>query len=127
MMENIKEINKDELFTEGKVFLDAGGKFVTAVCSDLDAQLEVTYFFSSDSGTKMYGLRYKVAKDEEVQSFSGITLATLLIENEMKELFGLKMQGLAIDYGGHLLLAQDSPVTPLLKTKKMDVLSKGEG
>jgi ech hydrogenase subunit D len=124
-MENIKEIKKDELLAEGKKFLDAGGKFVTAVCSDVGEQLEVIYYFSLNRGTELNGLRYKVAKDEEVQSFSGVTLATVLIENEMKELFGLKMQGLAIDYGGHLLLAQDSPVTPLLKTKK-DV-SKGEG
>jgi Ni,Fe-hydrogenase III component G len=123
-MENIREIKKDELLAEGRKFLDAGGKFVTAVCSDLDEYLEVTYFFSHNAGTDMDGLRYKVAKDEDVPSFSGITLATVLIENEMKELFGLKMKDLAIDYGGHLLLAQDSPVTPLLKTKK-DV-SKGE-
>jgi Ni,Fe-hydrogenase III component G len=113
--------------TEAKKFLDAGGKFVTAVCSDLDENLEVTYFFSENAGTEMTGLRYKVAKDEEVQSFSGVTLATVLIENEMKELFGLKVTGLAIDYGGHLLLAQDSPTTPLLKTHKVtSITSKGE-
>ena len=123
-MENIREIKKEELLAEGKKFLDAGGKFVTAVCSDLNELLEVTYFFSLSSGTEMTGLRYKVAKDEEVDSLSRVTLATVLIENEMKELFGLKVKDLAIDYGGHLLLAQDSPVTPLLKTKK-DV-SKGE-
>jgi Ni,Fe-hydrogenase III component G len=75
----------------------------------------------------MTGLRFKVGKDEEVQSFSGVTLATVLIENEMKELFGLKVNGLAIDYGGHLLLAQDSPTTPLLKTYKVtSTTSKGE-
>jgi len=123
-MENIKEIKKDELLTEGKRFLDAGGKFVTAVCNDLDAQLEVTYFFSLNRGTELSGLRYKVAKDEEVPSFSGTTLATVLIENEIKEMFGLKVKDIAIDFGGHMLLAEDSPVTPLLKTKK-DAL-KGE-
>jgi len=126
-MENIKEIKKEEFMIEGKKFLDAGGKFVTAVCSDLDEYLEVTYFFSKNAGTEMTGLRFKVAKDEEVQSFSGVTLATVLIENEMKELFGLKVNGLAIDYGGHLLLAQDSPTTPLLKTHKVtSTTSKGE-
>ena len=126
-MENIREIKKDELLAEGRKFLDAGGKFVTAVCSDLDQHLEVTYFFSLNAGTVMNGLRYKVAKDEEVPSFSGVTLATVLIENEMKELFGLKVTDLAIDYGGHLLLAQDSPTTPLLKTYKVtSVTSKGD-
>ncbi|MGA3206705.1 MAG: NADH-quinone oxidoreductase subunit C [Syntrophales bacterium] len=126
-MENIREIKKDELLAEGRKFLDAGGKFVTAVCSDLDEHLEVTYFFSLNAGTVMNGLRYKVAKDEDVPSFSGVTLATVLIENEMKELFGLKVTDLAIDYGGHLLLAQDSPVTPLLKTYKVtSTTAKGD-
>jgi ech hydrogenase subunit D len=123
-MENIKEINKDDIVSEGKKLLDAGAKFVTAVCSDLDEKLEVTYLFSSKSGTELTCLRYKIGKDEEVASLSGTTLATVLIENEMKELFGLKIKDLAIDYGGHLLLAQDSPTTPLLKAKK--ATSKGE-
>jgi len=38
----------------------------------------------------------------------------------MQELFGQKIKGLAIDYGGHLLLAQDSPVTPMLKAKQAE-------
>jgi Ni,Fe-hydrogenase III component G len=123
-MENIREINKDDIVSEGKKLLDAGAKFVTAVCSDLDEKLEVTYLFSSKSGTELTCLRYKIGKDEEVASLSGTTLATVLIENEMKEMFGLKIKDLAIDYGGHLLLAQDSPTTPLLKAKK--ATSKGE-
>jgi putative intracellular protease/amidase len=51
-MENIREIKKEELLAEGKKFLDAGGKFVTAVCSDLNELLEVTYFFSLNSVLK---------------------------------------------------------------------------
>ena len=123
-MENIKEINKNDIISEGKKLLDAGAKFVTAICNDQDEKLEVTYLFSSKSGTELTCLRYKIGKDEEVDSLSGTTLATVLIENEMKELFGLKIKDLAIDYGGHLLLAQDSPTTPLLKTKQ--AISKGD-
>ncbi|MEN6317475.1 MAG: NADH-quinone oxidoreductase subunit C [Syntrophaceae bacterium] len=123
-MENMKEINKNDIVSEGKKLLDGGAKFVTAVCSDLGEKLEVTYLFSSTRGTELTCLRYIIGKDEEVASLSGTTLSTVLIENEMKELFGLKVKDLAIDYGGHLLLAQDSPVTPLLKTKK--ATSKGE-
>ncbi|MGA2026012.1 MAG: NADH-quinone oxidoreductase subunit C [Syntrophobacteraceae bacterium] len=111
--------------SEGKKLLDAGAKFVTAVCNDLDAQMEVTYFFSSDRGTEMTGLRCTVAKDEEVPSLSGETLSVVLIENELQELFGLKVKGIAIDYGGHMLLAHDSPATPMLKEKKADE-PKGE-
>jgi len=115
-MENMKAITKDELLNEGEKLLTGGAKFVTAVCRDLGEQLEVTYFFSLKGGTEMYPLRYTVNKEEEAPSFSQVTLATVLIENEMKEMFGLKVKDLALDFGSHLLLAQDSPVTPLLKT-----------
>ena len=123
-MENLTKIDKSAIVSEGKKLLDAGAKFVTAVCNDLDAQMEVTYFFSSNRGTEMTGLRCTVAKDEEVPSLSGETLSVVLIENELQELFGLKVQGIAIDYGGHMLLAHDSPTTPMLKEKKVE--PKGE-
>ena len=123
-MENLITVSKEALVDEGKKLLDAGGKFVTAVCNDLDAEMEVTYFFSTNRGTEMTGLRCTVAKDEEVPSLTGTTLATVLIENELQELFGLKVKGIAIDYGGHMLLAHDSPSTPMLKEKKAE--PKGE-
>ncbi|MCE5243467.1 MAG: NADH-quinone oxidoreductase subunit C [Syntrophobacteraceae bacterium] len=123
-MENIRQIAKSDIVNEGKKLMDAGSKLVTAVCSDLDEKLEVSYFFSSGRGVDMTCLRYTVGKDEEVQSLSGVTLSSVLIENEMQELFGLKVKGLAIDYGGHMLLAHDSPVMPMLKTKKAE--AKGD-
>lgn len=123
-MENIRQIAKSDIVNEGKKLMNAGSKLVTAVCCDLDEKLEVTYFFSSDRGVDMTGLRFTVGKDEEVQSLSGVTISSVLIENEMQELFGLKVKGLAIDYGGHMLLAHDSPVTPMLKAKKAE--AKGD-
>jgi len=122
-MENIKEITKNDIVSEGKKLLDAGAKFVTAVCNDLDEKFEVNYVFSQNRGVDLTLLRYAVGKDEEVPSLSGITLSTVLIENEMKEFFGLKVKDIAIDFGGHLMLAHDSPTTPMLKSKKAE--SKG--
>jgi Ni,Fe-hydrogenase III component G len=119
-MENLIQIDKSAIVGEGKKLMEAGAKFVTAVCNDLDKELEVTYFFSSNRGTEMKGLRCTVGKDEEVQSLSGVTLAAVLIENELQELFGLQVKGIAIDYGGHMLLAHDSPTTPMLKEKKAE-------
>jgi len=121
VMENIIQITKDDIVGEGKKLLDAGAKFVTAVCNDLDENLEVSYFFSTNRGIDLTCLRYTVGKDEEVPSLTGVTLSTLLIENEMKELFGLKVKDLAIDYGGYLMLAHDSPKTPMLKERKTDL------
>jgi len=38
-MDNIKKIDKSTIVNEGKKLLDAGGKFVAAVCNDLDPEL----------------------------------------------------------------------------------------
>ena len=123
-MENLIKIDKSAIVSEGRELLAAGAKFVTAVCNDLDTEMEVNYFFSSNRGAEMKGLRFTVAKGEEVPSLTGETLAVVLIENELQELFGLKVKGIAIDYGGHMLLAHDSPTTPMLKEKKAE--PKGE-
>lgn len=115
MIENIKEINKDALLKEVQKFADAKARFVTAVCNDLGDKLEVTYYFNYSPGMEMVPLRIAVGKDEEVPSITGIYLTAVLIENEMSELFGLKVKGMAIDFGGHMLLGKDSPVLPMLK------------
>ncbi len=122
-MENLIRIDATAIVSEGKKLLDTGCKFVTAVCNDLGEQLEVIYLFSSNRGTEMKGFRCAVAKDEEIPSLTGTTLAAVLIENELQELFGLKIKGIAIDYGGHMLLAHDSPVMPMLKEKKAEPIA----
>lgn len=115
MIENLKEIKKEDLLVEVKKLADAKERFVTAVCNDLGDKLEATYYFNKSPGMEMHALRMAVGKDEEVPSITGIFLTAVLIENEMKEMFGLKVKDIAIDFGGHMLLAQDSPVTPMLK------------
>lgn len=115
MIDNLKEITKDTLLQEVQKFADAKARFVTTVCSDLGDKLEVTYFFNYSPGMDMVGLRMVVGKDEEVPSISGIYLTAVLSENEMYEQYGLKVKDMAIDFGGHMFLAKDSPVKPMLK------------
>lgn len=125
MIENLKEIKKKDLLTEVKKFADAKARFVTAVCSDLGDKLQVTYYFNYSPGMEMNALQMIVGKDEDVPSVTGIYLTAVLNENEMKELFGLKVKDIAIDFGGRMLLAQDSPVLPMLKTNQEATEGKG--
>jgi Ni,Fe-hydrogenase III component G len=127
MIDNLKEIGKDQLLAEVKKYADSKARFVTGVCSDLGDKLEVTYYFNSYPSLEMSALRFKVGKDEEVPSVSGICLTAVLIENEMSEFFGLRVKGMAIDFGGHMLLAQDSPVLPMLKTEEQLTAGKKGG
>lgn len=115
MLENMKEIDKSALLREVKSYAERKARFVVAVCNDMGDKFEITYFFNDSPGMNMSSLRTTVGKDEELPSITGIYLTAVLNENEFKELFGLKITDIAIDFGGHMLLAQDSPTLPMLK------------
>lgn len=117
-IDNLREIGKDQLVAEVKKYADSKARFVTGVANDLGDRLEITYYFNDSPGTNLSALRFTVGKNEEVPSITGIYLTAVLIENENKELFGLKVKDIAIDFGGHMLLAQDSPVLPMLKSEE---------
>jgi NADH:ubiquinone oxidoreductase subunit C len=127
MIDNLKEIGKDQLLQEAQRRADSKERFVTGVCSDLGDKLEVTYYFVAKPGAGMSALRFCVGKDESVPSMTGIYLTAALTENELKELFGLKVKDIAIDFGGHMLLAQDSPVLPMLKSEEQKAAAKKGG
>lgn len=117
MIENLKEITKDTLLSEAQKYADAKARFVVGVCNDLGDQLEVYYYFNYSPGVEMDALRMVVGKNEEVPSISGLYLCASLAENEMFEQYGLQVKDIAIDFGGHMLLAHDSPKLPMLKDK----------
>jgi NADH:ubiquinone oxidoreductase subunit C len=114
MIGNLIEISKDQLLGEVQKMQYDNFRFVTATCVDTgDGNFDVFYHFDKDYELKNY--RIKVAKGEEVPSVSKIYLCALLVENEMKELFGLNVTNIAIDYGGHMLLSDDAPDAPMAK------------
>ncbi len=90
-------------------------RFVTATCLDAGENYEIYYHFAD--GALLRHLRLVVAKGVEVPSISGIYFAAFLVENEIKELFGVPITGIAIDYKGRLLLTEGGPSTPMLKTR----------
>jgi|WetSurMetagenome_2_1015567.scaffolds.fasta_scaffold00764_3 ech hydrogenase subunit D len=114
MIANINEISIDRLLGETQKLAGQGYRFVTTSCTDLgDGKLDVLYHFDKDA--ELQNLRIKADRGDEVPSISKIYLCAVLIENEMSELFGLKVAGMAIDYGGHMLLAPEALKTPQAK------------
>jgi len=112
---DVETIPPEELLEHARVMSERGLRFVTATCLDAGASFEIYYHFAD--GADLCHLRMLVPKGAEVPSISGIYLAAFLAENEIKELFGVPITGIAIDYHGHLFLTEGGPVTPMLKTK----------
>lgn len=124
MIENLLEIPKDQLLNTAQKMIYDGYRFVTSTCVDSgNGVVDVTYSFDKD--LVMSHFRIKVEKGEEVPSISSIYFCAVLVENEMKELFGLNVTGMVIDYGGHMLLTDDAPDSPMLR-QQIVIEKKGE-
>ncbi|HEX9063090.1 MAG TPA: NADH-quinone oxidoreductase subunit C [Clostridia bacterium] len=114
MLDNLVEITKDELLTEVQNMWYNGYRFVTSSCVSLaEGATDVIYHF--DKAWSMKNFKLKVSKGEEIPSISNIYFCAILVENEMKELFGLNIKGIAIDYGGHMLLSDDELNSPMVR------------
>ena len=82
-----------ELFAEGYRLVQIG-------CSTLAGGYELTWSF--DREYRFRSLRITVTPEEEVPSISVIYPNAFLYENEIHDLFGVKITHIAVDYRGTL-------------------------
>lgn len=114
MIENLTDITIDQLLPEVSRAKYEGYRFITATSVDNGNEtVDVIYHFDRDY--QMQHFRITVNKGEEVPSISKIFFCALLVENEMKELFGIDITGVVIDYGGHMLLSEEELGSPMLR------------
>ena len=73
---------------------------------------------------EMKNYKVTVKKGDNVPSISKIYFCALLVENEMKELFDINVKDIIVDYGGHLILADEELVSPM--GKQITIVQKGE-
>jgi len=82
--------------------IEAKGYRLVQICCTRTDKLTVDYTF--DDATKNYkflGLRLELPlENAELPSISGIYFAAFVYENELHDLFGIKIDGMAIDFGG---------------------------
>lgn len=94
-----------------------GQRFVTMSCTELDAEnVDILYHFDKDE--VITNLRLTAKKDAPVPSVSGVYFSALLVENEIQDQFGLKFDGLALDFGRTLYLDAEVTTIPLSNNTK---------
>lgn len=114
MLKNTIDITKETLLNEVAARLPHGWRFVTLTCLDGGAHHEIFYHF--DKNYELLNLRLELPKGQKLQSISHIFFPAVIVENELKDLFGIDVSDMVIDYGGRLLLTEDAPQAPLNKT-----------
>ena len=111
--DKIIDVNLDTLLSQAAIRKLEGCRFVTATCLNAADGFEILYHF--DKNYQLTTLRLHVGPDQVVPSITGTYLAAVLIENEIKDFFGISFVGLATDFQGRLLLTESAPRTPMKK------------
>jgi ech hydrogenase subunit D len=114
MIELVLDISPEHLVGEAAKMKVEGYRFVTLSCVEIDeTTVDILYHF--DREFQLKHLRLTVLKDTPVPSISPVYFAAFLVENEIQDLFGIRFQGLAIDYDRTLYLETDVKKTPFCK------------
>lgn len=116
MLTNVTEVTTQTLLNELAIRRPLGCRFVTMTCTDLGEAHDILYHFDKDY--VLYNLRLKLPKGEALPSITGQYLAAFAIENEIKDMFGIPVQGMAIDYEGKFILSEGAPSSPQNKPVK---------
>lgn len=106
-------LSKAEFFQKIYQLASAKARFITITCRDLGEGFELIYHF--EENLKVVNVRVRIGKEESLPSITSIYPCAFLAENEVKDMFNLKIEGLTPDLGGRLLKTAEAVQTTLLK------------
>ncbi len=110
---NTIELDSEDIISESKKIKDEGYRLVTMSSADLGESIDVLYHF--DNELAMTNLRVNVPKDRKTPSITSVYPCAVLVENEIKEHFGVDFDGLSLDFSGMLYLDEEVQTTPFCK------------
>jgi NADPH-dependent glutamate synthase beta subunit-like oxidoreductase len=115
-MKNEVSVDKAELIPAAKKMLAEKARLSTASCVDLGDKFEIIYHFEPrENPEPLTHIRVKIAKGDSLPSISNVYLCAALIENEIQELFNVKISGIVLDFQKRFLRARESPEAELVK------------
>ena len=95
-----------------------GWRAVQILCTSCDDGIEILYSYTKDDVMANY-IVHGVTKDDVVPSITDSFIGMFPFENEAHDLFGVNVEGIAIDFGGRFYdLAQPEPMTIVSAEKK---------
>ena len=96
------EITPDELLGEVMKFKNQKLRLSQICCAYSEEKLHVSYSFANDDTNEYTNLRLVIDKETPVCSITEFYPYAFLYENEMKELFGVNIQMINLDYNNKL-------------------------
>ena len=101
----------DQLYREASLKKVEGWRFIQTHAVNGEAGVDLYYSFMKDGKVVNYRVA-GVTKDQSVPSITDLFLAAFVFENEARELFGVNMRDIAIDFSGAMYApAETEPMT----------------
>lgn len=110
---NVKRIDVSDLPAAAETLKEQGARFMSATALDIGENFEIYYHFDHD--LEMSHLLVVIPRGGSVPSLTPTYFCAFLAENEMRDLFGVQVDGLNIDYGGKLLVTDKFDHPPMLR------------
>jgi ech hydrogenase subunit D len=107
------ELLPDRIISQVRILKDEGFRFVTMSSTDLGDSICVLYHLDKD--LQLVNLKVEVPKGTKIPSICSVYASAVLIENEIKEHFGVDFDGLSLDFQGMLYLDEEVQKTPFCK------------
>ncbi len=99
--ETIIHIEPENLIPSIRERSEDGWRLVQIGCAQVEEMFEITYSF--DRNLEMEHLRISIGSEQEISSISLVYLAAFVYENEIADLYGIPIRGIAIDYKGNFI------------------------
>ena len=126
--EVIRPIEVGELLPHVLKMKKRGFRLSQACAAYIDEKFELSYSFAEDSSYEYETLRLVIDTDTEVPSITEIVPPAVFYENEMKELFGVKIRMISLDYKDKLYRIEvEQPLGPDPSKAAADKSEPGEG
>lgn len=115
----ITEVSKDELYKIMEQKYNDGYRLAQISSVAYEGYNEVTYSVAKEYEMENYKIKLPI--DEEIKSFSDIFPAATLYENEIKELWGVNVVGMALDYHNKFYrIEKETPFKKQIKVIKKE-------
>lgn len=110
-IETFTDIALGDLLNVATEKYNGGWRAVQMLCTNTENGIDLTYTFNKDAVWENYQVR-GVTKDNAVPSLQHMYLCLFPFENEAVDLFGVRIEGMALDFGGRFYdVAVNEPMT----------------
>jgi hypothetical protein len=114
MLHNLQELSDIPNFLPLVHHYKADGyRFITITAVDDADNNNFDLYYHFDKELELKQIKVTIPRSGNIPSMSYIYPAAFLVENEIKELFGVNITDISIDYGGALLLSNADLNAPM--------------